>query len=98
VGVVERVRPGKDSVKHASSVIEGGLRLGPTTNVVRKGGGVKEGARGGKDSGKHASSAIEGGSRLRPTTNVVGKGGGVEEGGRPGAAVYRFRKAGIQQD
>ena len=38
-----------DSGKHASSVIEGGVRLWPPTNVVRKGGGVEEGGRGSKD-------------------------------------------------
>ena len=44
----EGARPGKDSGKHASSGIEGGFRLKPTTNVVRKGGGVEEGGRGTK--------------------------------------------------
>ena len=54
-----------DSGKHVESVFEGGGRLQPRTNVVRKGGGLEEGGLGcGADSGKHASGGIEGGFRL----------------------------------
>ena len=48
-GLEEGGASGGDSGKHASSVIEGGYRLKPKTNVVRMGGGLEEGGAKNRD-------------------------------------------------